>query len=98
FPSLHAAFAVYSAMCGGLVMRELSNSRFWQVGLWLWAFLILLATLTTKQHVVSDIIAGTMLGFGIFNCVFSEWKFILKRKSSLQPVTTNLTQSNTNSL
>jgi membrane-associated phospholipid phosphatase len=98
FPSLHAAFAVYSAMCGGLVMRELSNSRFWQICLWLWAFLILLATLTTKQHVVLDIIAGSMLGFGIFNCMFNQWKFILRHKSSLQNVTTNLTQSNTNLL
>src|SRR5882757_6871770 len=34
FPSLHAAFAVYSALWGGLVLRELGGRGFWQIGLW----------------------------------------------------------------
>ena len=94
FPSLHAAFAVYSARCGGMVMRELSESRLWQCGLWLWAFLILLATLTTKQHVIADILAGGVLGFGIYSVAFNEWKFVPIRKSTLPPTTANLTQPN----
>ncbi|HVU27018.1 MAG TPA: phosphatase PAP2 family protein [Verrucomicrobiae bacterium] len=98
FPSLHAAFAVYSAMCGTMVMRELSNSKIWQIVFWLWVFLILLATLTTKQHVILDILGGSALGFGIFNCVFGKWSFISKHKTDLQSVTANLTQSNSNSL
>jgi membrane-associated phospholipid phosphatase len=97
FPSLHAAFAVYSARCGGMVMRELSKSRLWQRLLWLWAFLILLATLTTKQHVIADILAGSTLGFVIYSCVFNQWKPNLEQKSSLQSVTANLTQPNSNS-
>ncbi len=96
FPSLHAAFAVYSARCGTMVMGEVSESRFWQRGLWLWAFLILLATLTTKQHVIADILAGSALGFVVFSCAFNQWRPNLEQKSPLQSVTTNLTQPNSN--
>ncbi len=58
-PSLHAAFALYSACCGGLVMRALRFHWRWRVGIWLWALLILFATLATKQHVFTDIVAGS---------------------------------------
>jgi membrane-associated phospholipid phosphatase len=92
FPSLHAAFAVYSALCGGLVLREIGSRSFWRISLWFWAFLILYATLATKQHVVADIIAGGALGFGIYACVFKEWISIFNRKPSLQPVAINLTK------
>ena len=92
FPSLHAAFAVYSALCGGLVLREIGSRNFWRISLWFWAFLILYATLATKQHVIADIIAGSVLGLGIYACVFKEWISIFKRKLSLQPVAINLTK------
>ena len=92
FPSLHAAFAVYSALCGGLILREIGSRSFWRISLWFWAFLILYATLATKQHVVADIIAGGALGFGIYACVFKEWISIFNRKPSLQPVAINLTK------
>jgi membrane-associated phospholipid phosphatase len=74
FPSLHAAFAVYSAMCGIFVLRESARFQLWRPGLWVWAFLILLATLTTKQHVLADILAGSTLGFMIFTAVFARRK------------------------
>jgi membrane-associated phospholipid phosphatase len=93
FPSLHAAFAVYSALCGGLILREIGSRSFWRISLWFWAFLILYATLATKQHVIADIIAGSALGFGIYACVFKEWTSIFKRKPSLQPVAVNLIKS-----
>jgi PAP2 superfamily len=48
FPSLHAAFAVYSALCGAAVLREYGSRRFWRIGLWLWVALILYATLATR--------------------------------------------------
>jgi membrane-associated phospholipid phosphatase len=98
FPSLHAAFAVYSALCGGLVLRELGNRSIWQIGLGLWALLILYATLATKQHVVADIIAGGALGFGVFTCVFKEWISVFKRKPSLQPVAINLNKPRSTTL
>ena len=89
FPSLHAAFAVYSALCGGLVLREIGSRGFWQISLWLWAFLILYATLATKQHIVADIIAGSAIGFGVYACVFRKWIFISKenRHCNLSPST-----------
>jgi membrane-associated phospholipid phosphatase len=92
FPSLHAAFAVYSALCGAMVLRELDSRNFWRISLWFWAGLILCATLATKQHVVADIIAGSALGFGVYVCVFKKWIFICKRKPPLQPVTAERTQ------
>lgn len=98
FPSLHAAFAVYSALCGGLVLRELGSRNFWRIGLWLWAFLILYATLATKQHVIADIIAGSALGVGAFACVFREWAFLSKDKLPSSSVDINLTKPRSNSL
>lgn len=98
FPSLHSAFAVYSALCGGLVLREIGSRRFWRFSLWLWAALILYATLATKQHVVADIIAGSALGLGIYACVFKEWIFIFKRKPSLQPIAINLNKPRSTNL
>jgi membrane-associated phospholipid phosphatase len=96
FPSLHAAFAIYSALCGGMVVRELNASRTWQIVFWLWAFFILLATLTTKQHVLADIMAGSVLGLVAYLCVFSEWIFNRTKKSVFQPAPQKLTQPNSN--
>ena len=93
FPSLHAAFAFYSVLCGGLMFREMGRAWTWSAGLWLWAVLILLATLTTKQHVVLDLIAGSALGFVIYFCVFNERKSRLIKESSVPSVTTNLNQT-----
>jgi len=61
-PSLHAAFAVYTAMwferlfrqtSAGLVMRSLNA---------LWCVGILYATLAIRQHVALDMLAGSALG------------------------------------
>lgn len=75
FPSLHAAFAVYSAFCASQVLRQINGHPLWSVVPWLWAFLILVATLLTKQHVLADIIAGSALGFGAHFLVFREGIF-----------------------
>jgi membrane-associated phospholipid phosphatase len=72
-PSLHAAFAVYSACCGGLVFRELRVRCLLRTGLWLWALIILFATLATKQHVAADIAAGSALAYGAYRCAFNSW-------------------------
>ena len=71
-PSLHAAFAVYSALCGLMVIREWDARKLWPMALWSWAALILLATLTTKQHMVVDLIAGSALGFSAYVCAFKR--------------------------
>jgi membrane-associated phospholipid phosphatase len=90
FPSLHAAFAVYSACCAALVLRELQVRWYWRVGVWLWALLILFATLATKQHVVADVAAGSALALGAYHCAFTSWKSRSHAKSP-PAVTSNQT-------
>lgn len=54
FPSLHVALAIIAAaMWPHRRTRPLA---------WLWAFAILVSTLTTKQHVAVDILAGAVVG------------------------------------
>ncbi|HTV39035.1 MAG TPA: phosphatase PAP2 family protein [Candidatus Sulfotelmatobacter sp.] len=90
FPSLHAAFAVYSARCAVMVARELNGSRLFEIGLWFWTFMILVATLTTKQHVIVDLAGGGALGYGIYSCVFNWGKFGKSPTSSLESAATNV--------
>jgi len=63
-PSLHAAFAVFSAFCAARLLRGLGLPAFAQVLNWLWCAAILYSTLATKQHVLLDLIAGAALGWG----------------------------------
>ena len=70
-PSLHAAFAVYSAACGVRAFCELGLHPVWRLALWVWAILILYATLATKQHMLVDIIAGSALGLGAVWCAWA---------------------------
>jgi membrane-associated phospholipid phosphatase len=96
-PSLHAAFGVFCALCGGSVLAELRTGARWIGVLWLWTALILLATLLTKQHMVPDIIAGSGLGFGVFFGVFRCWKPQLSRVL-FSVVSKNQTQTESNTL
>lgn len=66
FPSLHAAFAVYSCLCVMDVGRATGWSQNCEIIFITWTAVILLATLLTRQHVVVDIIAGSALGFGAY--------------------------------
>ncbi|HWB61796.1 MAG TPA: phosphatase PAP2 family protein [Chthoniobacteraceae bacterium] len=74
FPSLHAAFAVYSALSGGLAVRDFAASRAWRAVLWIWALLVLYSTIATRQHVLVDIAAGSVLAFAGYACAFHTWK------------------------
>lgn len=61
-PSLHAAFAVYSAAWFARMLRQMGDRG---VGQWLnltWCAAIVYSTLATKQHVVIDVVAGVVLG------------------------------------
>ncbi len=95
FPSLHAAFAVYSALCAGLVRREICAPARWEVGLWAWTFLILFATMATKQHVFVDIVAGGVLAGVAFVCVFKQIATNC-RHQQIVPVGGDLNRSNSN--
>ena len=61
-PSLHAAFAIFSAICIDRLAWHLGNCRLARGLSWLWCLGILYATLATKQHVVIDLLAGAVLG------------------------------------
>lgn len=80
FPSLHAAFAVYSALCLELLWRELRGGWFWRGGVWAWTFLILMATLATSQHMIVDLVAGSVLAIGVFYCVVKPRTARVNRK------------------
>ena len=62
-PSLHAAFAVYTAMWMHRYLRRVAAPFAVQALNGLWCVGILYSTLATKQHVAVDIYAGSMLGW-----------------------------------
>jgi membrane-associated phospholipid phosphatase len=62
-PSLHAGFAVYSAMWFGSILRESHGAALLRWGNWIWCAGILYSTLATRQHVFVDILAGSGLGW-----------------------------------
>jgi membrane-associated phospholipid phosphatase len=61
-PSLHAAFAVFSAVWLGRLLRQ-AGAPLWVRGASvLWGAGIVYSTLATKQHVALDVAAGVVLG------------------------------------
>jgi membrane-associated phospholipid phosphatase len=94
-PSLHAAFAVFSALCAGQVFRELGTPALWRSAVWVWALFILFATLLTKQHVIVDVAAGSVLAFGVYFFVFYQWNSKPKATEPFQSVAMDHTQPNT---
>lgn len=68
-PSLHASLAVYSALwCHRLLHGWARRLR---PALWAWTFAILYATLAVRQHVVTDLLAGTALAAAAY--ATSSW-------------------------
>jgi membrane-associated phospholipid phosphatase len=61
-PSLHVAFAVFTAIWLDHVLRELRVGRLGRTLNWLWCLGILYSTLALRQHVVVDALAGAALG------------------------------------
>jgi hypothetical protein len=61
-PSLHVAFAVFSATSVGYSLRGLGAGRIARSLNWLWCVGILYSTLATGQHVFVDVVAGATLG------------------------------------
>ncbi len=61
-PSLHVAFAVFTAAWLARMLRRIGASRLAQVINVLWAVAILYSTLATRQHVAIDLFCGAALG------------------------------------
>jgi hypothetical protein len=78
-PSLHAAFAVFSAFCNQHILRRLGRRAFLDLGNWCWCATILYSTLATKQHVVVDLVSGVFLG--IVGCsIYPGWPILRRRQ------------------
>jgi membrane-associated phospholipid phosphatase len=63
-PSLHVAFAIFTALWLHRLLRELGVGGFVRALNWCWCAGILYSTVATKQHVVLDVVAGAALGLG----------------------------------
>lgn len=61
-PSLHAAFAVYTAWWLRSALADIGAPRLLHVLNWLWCAGIVVATVAVRQHVVLDAATGVALG------------------------------------
>jgi len=61
-PSLHVAFAVFTAIWLERLLREMGTGRALRAFSWLWCAGILYSTVATLQHVVLDVLGGVVLG------------------------------------
>jgi membrane-associated phospholipid phosphatase len=64
-PSLHAAFAVFSAVWIGRVLRQMGAPPLLRAVSVAWCVGILYSTIATRQHVVADLCAGAVLGAAV---------------------------------
>jgi len=62
FPSLHVAFAVFSAPWVGRMLREIGAGPFVRALNWAWCLGIIYSTLAIRQHVALDALSGAALG------------------------------------
>jgi membrane-associated phospholipid phosphatase len=72
-PSLHVATAMFSAVCLDALLRRLSVPmalRWLNAG---WFLAIAYSTLAVKQHVVVDVLAGSLLGLA-FALAALRWR------------------------
>jgi len=64
-PSLHVAFAVFTAIWLARIFREMRSGALLQAASMLWCAGILYSTLATRQHVLLDVLAGALLGAAV---------------------------------
>ncbi|HXA14610.1 MAG TPA: phosphatase PAP2 family protein [Opitutaceae bacterium] len=64
-PSMHVAFAVFTALWFGPILREMGAGRMVRALNWLWCLGILYSTLAIRQHVALDVLAGAVLGASV---------------------------------
>lgn len=71
-PSLHVAYALFAGCWLDMMLRRVRAGRGWRWGNVFWALAIIISTLTTKQHVVIDLVFGALLG-GLIFAVNRNW-------------------------
>ena len=64
-PSLHVAFAVFTAFWFQRVLGEMRAGLVARMLNWLWCLGILYSTMATRQHVALDVLAGAVLGAAV---------------------------------
>ena len=85
-PSLHVAFAVYAGCWLSRMLHLLDAGRGWRGLNWCWCVLIVLSTMTTKQHVFLDVLCGIVLGSVVFylnDRIARKLKFAAFRRESM---------------
>jgi membrane-associated phospholipid phosphatase len=65
FPSLHVAFAVFTAAWLARLLREMGAGAVARAVNWLWCLGIVYSTLAIRQHVALDAISGILLGAAV---------------------------------
>ena len=71
-PSLHVAFAVFTALGFERMLRQLRAGLVLRTGNFLWGAGIVYSTLATKQHVALDALSGALLGAAVAGACFSR--------------------------
>jgi hypothetical protein len=71
-PSMHVAFAVFTAIWLERILRQMGAGIFVCAFNWLWCLGILYSTVATRQHVVVDVLAGAVLG-AVVAAVHLHW-------------------------
>ena len=61
-PSLHVAFAVFTAMWLNRLLREMNSGGWARVLNWFWCIGILYSTMAVRQHAALDVYCGAVLG------------------------------------
>ena len=64
-PSLHVAFAVFTAVWFERLLRQMGAGRLVRACSWIWCLGIVYSTVAIRQHVSLDVLAGTVLGLGV---------------------------------
>jgi len=70
-PSLHVAFAVFTACRLERLLRGMNAGRAIRALNWLWCAGILYSTVAVRQHVVLDVLAGAVLGAVVAGATFN---------------------------
>ena len=65
FPSLHVAFAVFTALWLGRLLRGIGAGGGVRALNWLWCLGIVYSTIAIRQHVALDALAGAALGAAV---------------------------------
>ncbi len=65
FPSLHVAFAVFTALGFARILRELGAGPLARAVNWAWCAGIVYSTIAIRQHVALDALSGAILGAAV---------------------------------